>query len=66
MLLLFLKGKQLQAGANWDSVIGISVALLLIASVALIIALVISRVVHARRFKRAHVRSPRRRTTRKV
>ena len=66
MLLLFLKGKQLQAGANWDSIIGISIGLLLIASLALIIALVISRVIHARRFKRAHMRSLRRHTTSKL
>jgi hypothetical protein len=66
LLLLFLKGKQLQAGADWDSVIGISIGLLLIASMALIIALVISRVIHARRFKRAQMRSLRRHNTNKL
>jgi len=59
MLLLFVFKKQLQAGANWDSVIGISIGILLAGSILLIAGLVISRVRQARRFKRAHAR-PRR------
>lgn len=60
MLLLLLKGRQLQAGADWDTVIGISVGLIIAASIALIVALVVSRMLHARRFKRSQLRARRR------
>jgi hypothetical protein len=62
LLFLFLKGKQLQAGANWDSVVGISIAIILVASVALIVGLIVSRFLQNRRFKRSHFRARRRET----
>ena len=63
MLLLFWFKKQMQAGANWDSVIGISIGILLVGSVLLIGGLIISRMRQARRFRRAHMR-PRRGSSR--
>jgi hypothetical protein len=59
MLLLVLKGKQIQTGANWDSVISISVGILLLAGVVLLLALIISRIAQSRRVKRAHHRGRR-------
>lgn len=61
MLMLALRAKQqIQAGANWDSIITISVSILLIVAVMLIVALVVSRIIQNRRVRRAHHR-PRRR-----
>lgn len=60
LLLLALKGKQIQAGADWDSVIGISVGILMLAGVLLLLALIISRIAQRRRVKRAHHRGRRR------
>ena len=60
MLLIFLKAQQIQAGASWDSVVTLSVAVLLLTSVAVLLALVISRIIQNQRFKRAHRRARRR------
>lgn len=59
MLMLLLKGRQIQDGASWDNVVTITVAILLIGCASLIVALVGSRVLHALRMRRHH-RGPRR------
>jgi hypothetical protein len=51
-MLLLLKAKQIQAGAEWDSVIGVTVAILLIAGIAFLLLLFISRGSKRRQFKR--------------
>ena len=52
MLLLSLlqsKGKQIQTGAEWETVVGFSVILLVVAVVGVLVALAVSRSLHARR-----------------
>jgi hypothetical protein len=61
LVLIVLKAQQIQAGASWDSVVTMSVAALLLISVAVLLALVISRIIQNRRLKRAHRRGRRRR-----
>jgi hypothetical protein len=58
-MLLLLKAKQIQAGAEWDSVIGVTVAILLIAGIAFLLLLFISRGSKRRQFKRGGGRSRR-------
>ena len=49
LLLQLSRGKQIQSGANWETVVGYSVALLFAAAVGVLVALAISRSLHARR-----------------
>ena len=52
MLLLSLlqsRGKQIQTGAEWETVVGFSVILLVVAVVGVLVALAVSRSLHARR-----------------
>ena len=56
--MLLAKAKQMQAGADWDTMIGVTVGFLLIAGVAFLLVLVISRVVTRSRL-RSSVRSRR-------
>jgi hypothetical protein len=49
LLLLLSKGKQLQTGADWDSVASLSVVLLMASVVAILVALAVSRSLHRRR-----------------
>lgn len=56
--MLLAKAKQMQAGADWDTMIGVTVGFLLIAGVAFLLVLVISRVVTRGRL-RSGVRSRR-------
>ena len=51
MLLLVAKSKQMQAGADWDTMIGVTVIFLLVAGVAFLLLLVISRIVKRNRFR---------------
>lgn len=60
MQILTIKSSQIQAGANWDSVVTVSVGILLVIGAILILALVGSRIAHSFRIKKAHQR-PRRR-----
>ncbi|HKQ54151.1 MAG TPA: hypothetical protein VJT74_17370 [Pyrinomonadaceae bacterium] len=55
--MLFLKAKQMQAGADWDTMIGFTVVFLLVAGVAFLLVLVVSRVVKRNRFRSAAARS---------
>jgi hypothetical protein len=48
-LLLLSKGKQIQTGAEWDTVVGFSVVLLVVVAVAVLIALAVSRSLQRRR-----------------
>lgn len=50
--LLLLKDKQIQTGAEWDTVVGYSVAILFIAVIAVLIALAVSRSLNSRRQRR--------------
>jgi hypothetical protein len=50
MLLIMLKARQIQAGAEWDSVIGFTVAAILVAGVGFLLLLVISKVIRRNRF----------------
>ena len=50
--LLLSKGKQIQTGAEWDSVVGLSVVLLVVVALAVLIALAVSRSLHSRRRRR--------------
>ncbi len=59
LLLLFAKSKQMQAGAEWDTIIGFTVGFLLVAGVAFLILLFISRAVKRSRL-RGDARSRRR------
>lgn len=59
MLLLLAKSRQMQAGADWDTMIGVTVGFLLVAGVAFLLLLVISRVVKRNRFRSAAARSRR-------
>jgi hypothetical protein len=59
MLLLVAKAKQLQGGADWDTMIGITVGLLLVAGLAFLLLLVVSRVVKRNRFSSAAARARR-------
>ncbi len=54
MLLLSLlsKDKQIQTGAEWDTVVGFSVAILMVAVVAVLVALAVSRSRAGRRRRR--------------
>jgi hypothetical protein len=61
-MMLLLKGKQLQAGADWDSMISISVGLISFAAAALLVGLVLSRLMQKRRLRGRRGR-PRRRLT---
>ncbi|HVF67634.1 MAG TPA: hypothetical protein VM914_08220 [Pyrinomonadaceae bacterium] len=47
--LLLSRGKQIQTGAEWGTVVGFSVILLVVAVVGVLIALAVSRSRHARR-----------------
>jgi hypothetical protein len=49
LLLLLSKGKQIQTGAEWETVVGFSVVLLVVAAVGVLVALAVSRSLHARR-----------------
>ena len=53
MLLLLAKDRQMQAGADWDTMIGVTVGFLLIAGVAFLLLLAVSRVVKRSRFRSA-------------
>ena len=59
MNILAIKSHQIQAGANWDSVVTVSVGILLVIGALLVLALVGSRIAHSFRIKKAHQR-PRR------
>jgi hypothetical protein len=59
-MLFLLKAKQMQAGADWDSVISVTVATLLLAGIAFLLILFISRISKGRRLKRGGGRSRRR------
>ena len=50
--LLLSKDKQIQTGAEWDTVVGYSVIFLIIAVVAVLIALAVSRSRNSRRMRR--------------
>lgn len=50
--LLLSRGKQIQTGAEWDSVASISVVLLMAAVVAALVALAVSRSLDGRRRRR--------------
>ena len=50
--LLLSKGKQIQTGAEWDSVASLSVVLLMAAVVAALVALAVSRSLDGRRRRR--------------
>jgi hypothetical protein len=50
--LLLSKGKQIQTGAEWETVVGFSVVLLIVVAVAILIALAVSRSLHGRRRRR--------------
>ena len=50
--LLLLKDRQIQTGAEWDTVVGYSVAILFIAVIAVLIALAVSRSLNSRRQRR--------------
>ena len=49
LLLLLSKGKQIQTGAEWETVVGFSVILLVVVAVGVLVALAVSRSIHARR-----------------
>lgn len=59
MLLLLSKARQMQVGADWDSMIGVTVGLLLLAGVAFLLVLAISRVAKRNRLKSGSMRSRR-------
>jgi hypothetical protein len=59
MLLVVAKAKQMQAGADWDTMIGLTVGFLLVAGLAFLLVLVGSRVVKRNRFRSAAARSRR-------
>lgn len=59
MLLVVAKAKQMQAGADWDTMIGLTVGFLLVAGLAFLLLLVVSRVVKRHRFRSAAARSRR-------
>ena len=56
---MLAKAKQMQAGADWDTMIGVTIGFLLIAGVVFLLLLVISRVVKRNRFRSAAARSRR-------
>ena len=49
--MLLAKAKQMQAGADWDTMIGFTVVFLMIAGVAFLLLLVISRVMKRNRLR---------------
>ena len=55
-MLLLLRARQVQAGADWDTVTGITVAVLLIAGVAFLLSLVFSRLAKRQRFRNSRRR----------
>ena len=50
--LLLSKGKQIQTGAEWETVVGYSVILLVVVAVGVLVALAVSRSLHGRRQRR--------------
>jgi hypothetical protein len=50
--LLLSRGKQIQTGAEWDTVAGVSAAILIAAAVAVLVALAVSRSRDNRRRRR--------------
>ena len=50
-MMMLWRARQMQAGADWDSMIGITVGFLLLAGVVFLLFLVISRVAKQRRFR---------------
>ena len=52
LLLQLSRGKQIQTGAEWDSVVGLSTVLLVVAVVAALVALAVSRSLDGRRRRR--------------
>jgi len=54
--LLLSKGKQIQTGAEWETVVGYSVILLVVAVVGVLVALAVSRSLHARRRRAGRAR----------
>jgi heme/copper-type cytochrome/quinol oxidase subunit 2 len=50
--LLLSKDRQIQAGAEWDTVVGFSVVILIVAVVAVLVALAVSRSRDGRRRRR--------------
>lgn len=50
--LLLSKGKQIQTGAEWETVVGFSVILLVVVAVGVLVALAVSRSIHGRRQRR--------------
>jgi hypothetical protein len=57
VLLLFFKTDQIQAGASWDTIIAVSIGMLLVGGVALLVVLAFSRLSHDRRVRRAKLHS---------
>jgi hypothetical protein len=56
---LLAKARQMQAGADWDTMIGVTVGFLLVAGVAFLLLLVVSRVVKRSRFRSGAARARR-------
>lgn len=61
-MLLLLKANQMQAGADWDTVIAISAGLLGVACLVLLAGLVVSHLLQRSRMKKRHAGSRRRHT----
>jgi hypothetical protein len=59
LLLVVAKAKQMQDGADWDTMIGFTVGFLLVAGLAFLFVLVASRVVKRNRFRGAAARARR-------